>query len=792
MDLAFRSINLAVLRSIFVAMAFVIALVSCSGSSPKPGEEDEPEYTITAVIVTCPVDSPSITDCVAVTDNALTSSDNAYLSITVKDKAHNPAANQLAEVASTLLSPAGNGAVTTDANGHAMIAMLYQNMEGAGQVSVTVEDVEETINISIRQVSLFLGSLVDGQYISGNIERAGDPDALLSASGSTTLTVHVFDENNQAHTQPKQVYFWSRCASMTDALASLTPTVWTDASGKAVVTYSNQGCSGSDTVYATLTSDQVPMAQLTLPLAEPELSDLQFVSATPSQIVLKGTGGAGRSEVGQIKFKVVDQSGNGIPGTLVQFSLTTNLGGLELSELEGFSDANGFVQTEVHSGTIPVSLRVRAEITSEGVFALSDVMTVGTGVADQNSVTLSATEYNSESLDYANHEVDIVISLADHFNNPVPDGTAPVFRTEGGAITAACEAGTVDGQCQAKWISSDPTPEGIQLGDRDCIGRNSAGEDILIFPAGQMLPCPVSARPATAFEKAFHGGFGEPYAARISVLVTAIGEESFVDENANGVYDWVDQNSNGSYDQGEEEQHYHDLTEAFLDDNEDGVFSLDSSVNPTGPYCYDDATKLCLEREGGQQEEFIDFGGPQGGYPNQPDGEFNLANGIYNGLLCSDEAEQLGLCVKNLIQVRETITLIKSGSTAYIWIVPFGGKPDGATVFDDQITGSAEDHVDLVNHAAVPVTIWVSDINNNPLPHGTEVRISTTVGTIEGQASFSVPSTVQYGPLHYRVNVLRDEEEEEETPSGPESGVLTIETETPKGHVSSRSILVRG
>ena len=53
---------------------------------------------------------------------------------------------------------------------------------------------------------------------------------------------------------------------------------------------------------------------------------------------------------------------------------------------------------------------------------------------------------------------------------------------------------------------------------------------------------------------------------RSTILVTAIGEESFVDSNANGVYD--------------EGERWTNLTEAFLDNSENGL--------------YDSATTSCV------------------------------------------------------------------------------------------------------------------------------------------------------------------------------------------------------
>lgn len=85
-----------------------------------------------------------------------------------------------------------------------------------------------------------------------------------------------------------------------------------------------------------------------------------------------------------------------------------------------------------------------------------------------------------------------------------------------------------------------------------------------------------------------------PSDGRITILATAIGDESFTDLNGNGRYDAMD--------------FFEDLPEAFRGDNENGL--------------YDDG-----------MEEFLDF---------NSDGVYAPENGIYNGVLCSDEAKQSG------------------------------------------------------------------------------------------------------------------------------------------------------
>ena len=111
---------------------------------------------------------------------------------------------------------------------------------------------------------------------------------------------------------------------------------------------------------------------------------------------------------------------------------------------------------------------------------VSKVLIVSTGVADQDSISLSAkllNPYGSRAVEYeggANCNslgtkndafytggleadglcTDVMIKLADRFNNPVPDGTAAILTTEFGRIQGSCI--TQGGDCSVSWTSQNP------------------------------------------------------------------------------------------------------------------------------------------------------------------------------------------------------------------------------------------------------------------------------------------------------------------------------------------------
>lgn len=347
---------------------------------------------------------------------------------------------------------------------------------------------------------------------------------------------------------------------MGTGLASLTSPVAT-ANGLAVSTYTALGCSGADIITATATVGGVVLtATATVNVLPATVGSLQFVSATPINITLRGVGGAGLSETSTVVFLVRDITGVAVVGQQVSFTLDTQVGGITLSQSTDTSLADGTVRTIVRSGTQQTPVRVTATIVgvSPTISTQSDQLSISSGLPDQNSFSISAVTLNPEAFDIDGVVVPITIAVSDQFNTPVPDQTAVTFTTEGARIApASCL--TISGSCTVDWISSDP----------------------------------------------------RPLDGRVTIRATAIGEESFVDSNGNARLDtnaepFLDVNRSGFFELGElftdrdgngvlNPEHFADISEAFTDNNEDLI------RNPTEP--------------------FLDFNG--NGLFDGPDGKYN-------------------------------------------------------------------------------------------------------------------------------------------------------------------------
>ncbi|MES9823273.1 MAG: Ig-like domain-containing protein [Candidatus Thiodiazotropha endolucinida] len=354
---------------------------------------------------------------------------------------------------------------------------------------------------------IFIGSGSGASFSAGTLDIAVTS---LAAGGQTTVTATLADSAGNLYQEAASVSFNTDCFST--GLATISTPV--EANGGVVTaTYVAQGCSGADSVRATVTvNGDTTTATGTINVQPAEIGSMEFISAEPTLIGLRGVG---LTEVSRVSFRVLDQNGNPVPQQRVNFSLNTDVGGANIPQgaETAISDINGLVGTDVKSGTIPTAVRVTASLDTNPLIASqSDGLIISTGISDQNSISLSTETLNPEAWSFDGEKVDLTIHAADHFNNPVPDGASVYYTTEGGQIQSQCQI--TDGNCSVTWTSSNPRP----------------AEDFV--PGGM--------------------------AGRITILASMLGEESFIDANGNGVLDSGD-------------TAFATIPEAFRDDNEDNV-----------------------------------------------------------------------------------------------------------------------------------------------------------------------------------------------------------------------------
>jgi len=401
----------------------------------------------------------------------------------------------------------------TNSNGIASVQMTVGSVSGQGQVTAT--------------------ATVEGKLVSNNALYSVNLPPLhltpitlglsnLSYGGSTSVSVEVRDaSNNLFTTQDVDVVFTSTQAA--SGKATINTPIRT-INGVATTTYQATSATGVDVVTASIAGSSVNANITIAPLSA---SSIQFVSALPSNIGLKGMGGAGIQETSVVTFRVLDTAGQPKANQQVGFSLNTSMGGLALSSTSGSTAADGTVSVTVQSGTIATTVRVTASITGSSplISTQSDQLVVSTGVPAQDGFSISIQTLNTESWAIDGVQDKITARLSDHFHNPVPDGTAVYFTTSGGSVQPSCT--TVGGSCSVTWTSQDP-------------------------------------RPANG---------------RTRILAYAVGEEAFLDINGNGVADAGEFTDTSEAFRDDNENGVRDANETFIDFNGDGIFN-----GPDGKY----------------------------------------------------------------------------------------------------------------------------------------------------------------------------------------------------------------
>lgn len=648
-------------------------------------------------------------------------------------------------------------AITDDSN-LAIVDIFAGDTLGAGEVTATITSGESGKAIFVVGSSTV--SMGSGEpFIKGVADISLEQ---ISAGGTSVISVSIVDDQGNLFTEPVDVNFSSSCSAQ--SVAKLSSPI-TTSNGIATSTYLAQGCVGDDPINVTANAGGINLSAAgSINVLPADIGSIEFISASPQNIGLVGAGIVSGSESSTIVFKVKDTDGNPYNNRVVNFALNTDVGGISLSQNEATSNAEGMVQTVVNSGTVPTTIRVIAStVALDGsvVFTQSSQLVVSTGLPDQDSFSLARGVANPEAWSVDGVEVPVTVRMADAFNNPVPDGTAVNFTTEGGSIGSSCT--TENGVCSVMWSSQNPRPAGQRLTREFCTVADD--NDPAIFCA--RLPLDNG-----------KNYLGQEYGGRVTVLATAIGEESFPDKNGNGRFD----ESEYTLFQGLNVSDMpYDLKEAFVDHNEDYVY------NPV-----ETSTEI-----GGELEEFVDF---------NHNGVFDIQDNIYNGVLCGlndvtnpgtttvnqycanpdDEPDPTKKSEKVSTNVRGSTIIIMSGTSPFITMTGTYDSVSQTILQDDDNDPNTPD-VEVANpnfnsedtslyiagESTGTVGIIIADLHNQPMPAGTIVSFVASVGSIVGTGTYTWPGDASNGGSSFGVSVKGEAE--------PTSGPLEIIVETPGG-----------
>lgn len=508
-----------------------------------------------------------------------------------------------------------------------------------------------------------IGHTEGGRFQVGRI-RAGQ--STLSAAGTTGLKVEVVDGQGNPITdgsaidgfQLGDVEFSSRCfedgkAIFSDVTTQAPTTTVSLSNGVARITYTaGNGCEGVDDVSARVVislaaTEESPepttiglTATAKITILQASVGSLEFESAIPRTM---GLSGAGLREASNVAFVVRDPNGSPIAGRTVNFALSSTVGGLRLDEASAVSDQNGLVRAIVRSGTVHIGVRVTAStvdpVSGVELFSQSEELLVSSLLADQKTFSIAVDRLNWHGCNFDGVSYKFSARAADRFNNPVPKGTVIAFTSEAGSVFE--DLGTEE------------------FGD-------SPAE---AFPGG----CRTAADGSCAVVLRTQGQ--RPDRCRVTVLAYTTGEESFLDNNGNGLYD--------------DGESFDDLSEPFLDADEDGIFDSD--------------------------EETIDFN--QNGLRDAPDGKFSGL--LCKGMNCTAEnatinvADELVVVWSTGIPVFERITV---GSDA------LSGSP--------RVLGAGSEPVTYLGEGGAFITFLVRDQNQQPLPVGTTFTLTSEVAQV--------------------------------------------------------------
>jgi len=488
--------------SLIFCLLLFIALYGCgTGPDGASGSTPTPTPTVGSGTIALSFSASSVNYPTPVTVTAtVRDASGALLANTVVTFA--PASAMVVFTPTSATALTGDGTVGKPL-GVATITLNAASFDSAGATSITASASVTTAGTTATVTSMPVGITVNGAIVTLGTITLGMPS--ISAYGTSSVSVPVLVGGLPA-TVPISVTFTSSCVA--NGKATLTTPV-TTILGTATSTYKDNNCaSGTDVITASVTGASVSS---TITVAIPATNNMQFVSATPAIIGTSTTGSATLPKSSLVKFKVVDSSNNGKAGVLVDFSLfpISVPGGITLSPTSATSDANGEVTTSLTSGTVPTPVWVVAKVHSTpAILSQSNTLTITTGLPTQNFFSLS-NFHNIEGWNYDGVPSTITIIASDRLGNPVPDGTAINFISEGAQINpASCT--TTSGTCTVTFRSSEYRPTN----------------------------------------------------GRVTIVAYAVGEKSFVDANGNNSWDpgetfydlgdlYIDANENGTWDTGE-------------------------------------------------------------------------------------------------------------------------------------------------------------------------------------------------------------------------------------------------
>lgn len=267
-------------------------------------------------------------------------------------------------------------------------------------------------------------------------------------------------------------------------------------------------------------------------------------------IAVRGSGGV-RPDTVDLKFKVAE-SGVPVPRVKVDFTLTSAAGGVQLLPVTAFTDEFGIASTRLVAGTIPGTVQVKATATrgeeTGSDFSRAIIIRGGIPSARVMQLTcdndiLAAFRSRKETPDLpdrryfydipAHFGTTCRISMGDRLQGRLDSDTRVFFRTEAGTVDQEL---AIDGTGEATMTHNigNPAPVDVEPADYEA-PYTTEGDEVIMNPRDGL----------------------------VRIIAFTRGEEDFVDNNANGIFDpGTDSQLPGM-----------DLPEPFVDADDDGTWT---------------------------------------------------------------------------------------------------------------------------------------------------------------------------------------------------------------------------
>lgn len=426
----------------------------------------------------------------------------------------------------------------TTSSGTVKQTFTAKNIEGIVTITASVDGKTASQDIQISTL-----------VAASTVEVSANP-ASITNGGTSVVSASVFDGENNPMPNGTTVNFIVDNSALGTVVAAATTT-----DGVAKATFS-AGITSTGTVTVTATSG-VATGTTAIEVTGTSAGSIEFVSASPQIISIKGSGGL---ETSEITFRVKDSSGNLIVSSQsVSLELSGPNGGEYLGDTPGTTSVtvgtvNGEVSAILHSGTIPGTATIIATVLDGAnqpttLSTSSGVIAIGGGIPSEGHFSLSTTALNLEGLRYDGITADITALIADRYGNfNVLEGTSVSFYSECGAIDRAVNL-NAEGAGSIKFRTQRPHPQDVSP---------SIYDDLIaaIYQEKLGVTIPSDQNPSDGL---------------CTIVSVVDGEEEFTDANANGAYD-VGETFVDTYD------------DVHLDKDDDSEWLSFGTETPGNPY----------------------------------------------------------------------------------------------------------------------------------------------------------------------------------------------------------------